>query len=268
MPGSKSLFYDMLTEYLPVDEMIYISEGRMGLLSGILSKNGFAALSGTGSDAFMAYDDDEDSVGGWGGLLGDEGSGFDIGRQVLSAVIRANDGWGMDTVLTKKVFEYYGLTKLNGLIPIIYKASDYRSVIAPCAKLAAEAAAEKDAVAVSIYRQAADDMAKQALAVIRRWETKDESYANLPITVCGGAWKGHAEMFTMFAKTIGKNIPSGRLYYPMYETVVGGVVHMLLSAGQQNKIPACLNEFYHDFRYPLPPEWNEDGREQYFKWMA
>ena len=62
---------------------------------------GILLIAGTGS---IAWGRDADGrtirAGGWGALLGDEGSGYDLGLRALRAVLHAHDGRGPATGLT------------------------------------------------------------------------------------------------------------------------------------------------------------------------
>ena len=52
--------------------------------------------------------------GGWGYVLGDEGSGYWIGRAALRAVLREADHRGPATVLTPMLLEHFGVTAAAG----------------------------------------------------------------------------------------------------------------------------------------------------------
>ena len=61
---------------------------------------GIVAQAGTGSDAFLVQPGGQMSIGGWGYIFGDEGSGYDIGERTLRAAIHAFDGRGPKTLWT------------------------------------------------------------------------------------------------------------------------------------------------------------------------
>lgn len=72
-----------------IEETVRMSEALGGLLAGALKHEGILALSGTGSDVFyVSADGRQDMVGGWGPILGDDGSGVWIGQQAVRAVVR------------------------------------------------------------------------------------------------------------------------------------------------------------------------------------
>lgn len=63
--------------------MIFMTDVALGLWNVLAGKDGILALSGTGSVIFAKFGDSIDRVGGWGYLLGDEGSAYDITRRTL-----------------------------------------------------------------------------------------------------------------------------------------------------------------------------------------
>jgi len=69
------------------------------------------AICGTGSSIAAINKSNINRVGGWGYLFDGKGSGYDIGRDALTAVLAEEDGMGPKTVLTKIITE-----KLNGTI--------------------------------------------------------------------------------------------------------------------------------------------------------
>ena len=101
---------ELLPTMATLRETVHINEGPCGLLAGAAARSGVLTLAGTGSDCFYVQDCRMvDAVGGFGPVLGDEGSGYDLGRQALVAAIHADQDRGPDTLLRQYVFEDYGL---------------------------------------------------------------------------------------------------------------------------------------------------------------
>ena len=69
------------------------------LVAGVGDEPGVVLIAGTGSIAYgVNHDGFAARAGGWGYVLGDEGSGYWIGRQALAAVVREADGRGPKTL--------------------------------------------------------------------------------------------------------------------------------------------------------------------------
>ncbi len=119
---------------------------------------GVALISGTGSMAWgRNANGAQTRCGGWGYLLGDEGSGYWIGRQGLQAACRAVDGRGVNTQLVEAFTEYFQLKQWNALVPKVYHPNFQRSDLAALAPIVV-GLAESDAVAAAILDAAADEL--------------------------------------------------------------------------------------------------------------
>lgn len=129
-------------------------------LAGALGRpDGVILIAGTGS---ICYGKKEDGTafraGGWGHLIDDGGSGYAIGRDILSAVVRAQDGRGPATQLSEKVFEALGASSLQEVIAFTYGRGTRKQEIAALAPLVTEAAGKGDGVALEICRKAAEEL--------------------------------------------------------------------------------------------------------------
>ncbi|TVY10181.1 N-acetylglucosamine kinase [Paenibacillus cremeus] len=158
-PEDRQRVQDWLRTELPDEVAITVhNDAVTALIAGTWGQRGIALISGTGSIAY-GFDPATDTfvrVGGWGYLLGDEGSGFDLGRQALLAVMRAYDGRGEATALTSLVLDRWSLERPEQLINTIYGQDNIRTAIADGSKLVVRAAAEGDSVAVGLVEEAVE----------------------------------------------------------------------------------------------------------------
>src|SRR5688572_1828644 len=123
-------------------------------------------LSGTGSCCFGIGRQGTAKVGGWGHLLGDKGSGYEIGMRSLKAVVYYYDRDGKWPRLGGRVLRKLTLNEPNDLIPWAQKAAK-----PDIAELAVEVFAawnDGDKIACDILDAAASSLAKDALACARR----------------------------------------------------------------------------------------------------
>jgi glucosamine kinase len=105
-------------------------------------------------------------VGGWGQLLGDEGSGYAIGLGALRAVARAEDGRGPPTSLRSALLEALSVTDVGALVP--WAAAASKAEVARLAPLVARAAEEGDSVADRLLADAALQLEGHVAAVLER----------------------------------------------------------------------------------------------------
>lgn len=133
---------------------------------------GILVLSGTGS---MAWARDANGVsyrtGGWGEVVGDEGSGYWIGKQILGAVSQSLDGRAEPTALTAAVFTQLGLDSADAVSALEGWASRLdapRTQIAALAPLASRLAEAGDSAALRIVAAAADELCRHVRALERK----------------------------------------------------------------------------------------------------
>jgi N-acetylglucosamine kinase-like BadF-type ATPase len=155
----KKRMLDWVQEQWPTSHVRVENDARIALASGGGVQEGIVLIAGTGSIAFGINQAGEHArVGGWGYLIGDEGSGYDIGRQAIAAVMRSFDGREQATVLVEKLLTTYGLDEPTALIPLVYDESFSRERMAGVARLVLEAAGEGDAVSLHLLERAADEL--------------------------------------------------------------------------------------------------------------
>ncbi len=146
----------VLSECFPLARVAVVSDMVAAYYGGIHQGDEVVVIAGTGS---VAVGKDPNGklirVGGWGYLLGDEGSGYDIGLQTLKAVLRAYDGRGRKTVLTELLCREFSLSSPTELVTLIYEQKVSPSIFAP---LCATACEQGDEVGRSIVARAADEL--------------------------------------------------------------------------------------------------------------
>jgi N-acetylglucosamine kinase-like BadF-type ATPase len=139
-------------EHFPLRHLRVESDARIALEGVLGGRPGIVVISGTGSIG-LAKDQDGDihRVGGWGRVIGDEGSGFAIGRSALVAVARALDGRGQTTMLTRLAAKRFGLSNPQRIISRIYQDRFDPSLLA---LLVLKAAEKGDKVSKGILEEA------------------------------------------------------------------------------------------------------------------
>ncbi len=172
-PEDRASIKAWAAEAFPDTPVTVVTDAQLVLAAGTPEGWGIALISGTGS---LAYGEDSAGrnarAGGWGYLLGDEGSGYAIGLAALRAVVRAADGRGPQTALTSSVLAHWGLSQPQNLVQYVYASQ--RSIgraeiaaLAPLVEASTETAAE-DACARAIIRQAGQELALALKAVAQQ----------------------------------------------------------------------------------------------------
>jgi N-acetylmuramic acid 6-phosphate etherase len=158
------------------------------LAAGTPAGWGVALVAGTGSMAYARSPEGAAArAGGWGHLLGDEGSGYALALSGLRAVVRAADGRGPVTALTERLLGALGVSEPADLVGAIYRGGRDRAALAALAPVVLQRADEGDVVALSVVREAADDLAATAVAAARQLGPGRES---VPLALAGGVLVG------------------------------------------------------------------------------
>ena len=245
--GATDIFRNALSRLATVKQIYCHGEPVVGLAAA-METSGAVALSGTGSDAFVVRDGKVlAAVGGWGPLLGDEGSGYDIGLRAIKAAIYSYDGRGPKSMLYELVLERWNLTKLWDIVIHLASNPESRQEVASAATLCAKAANAGDRVALDIYEYAASSLVLQTRSVIA---SRREDW-NGTVVIMGGAWKGCPHMFNVFRKDIELSCPDTVVKKPMFEPVVGCAVLGCLREGisMTELRRGSLLQGFQDFQY-------------------
>ena len=107
-------------------------------------------------------------AGGYGHLIDDKGSAYDISIRILEAVVRAEDGRGQSTVFTELVFDRLGIKDIRELIGYVYSKDTSKGDIAALAPLLSEGIKRSDPVAVAIEDAVVDELNSLVMAVKKR----------------------------------------------------------------------------------------------------
>lgn len=133
-----------------------VSDGAVALEGAFPESAGCILISGTGSVIFGKNKGGEIfRAGGFGNKIGDEGSGYSIGRAGLNAVSKYLDGRGEKTLLAGYVKKQFDIASGSGLIDEIYR-KDFD--IASFAPFVLKAAASKDKVSAKILEEESEEL--------------------------------------------------------------------------------------------------------------
>ncbi len=150
-------------------ELKIVPDPLIALVAGAPLGIGIVVVAGTGSIAYGVDPKGQTArSGGWGYLLGDEGSAFWLGHAAVRQGIRALDGRGPATTLLDRIAKKLELEIPEGLVKWFYDQELSRHRVAALASVVEEAANEGDEAASSLLGQAAAHLARAGRAVARQ----------------------------------------------------------------------------------------------------
>jgi N-acetylglucosamine kinase-like BadF-type ATPase len=166
---------------------LVVNDALIALVAGVGDAPGVVLIAGTGSIAYGVNQAGFAArAGGWGFILGDEGSGYWIGRQALAAVVRDTDGRGPATQMTPLVLEHFKLDRVDGLVREVYERGLNRQAIASIGTVVEQARAAGDVTAAEILTRAGEELTRAAASVITRLEMRGHAFGTV---LAGGMFR-------------------------------------------------------------------------------
>jgi N-acetylglucosamine kinase-like BadF-type ATPase len=166
---------------------LVVNDALVALEAGAPGAPGVVIISGTGSIAYGRNQSNEGArAGGWGHVLGDEGSGFWIGRAALRAVLREADRRGPRTMLTPLLLQHFGVSEAQSLIHEVYQNNLRPAAIGSLARSVQAAFSEGDEAAAGILRAAADELESFGVSVAVRLGMDGSAF---PFILGGGIFR-------------------------------------------------------------------------------
>lgn len=228
-PLHRERVVEAIRVFLPKSNYTVDSDARIALTAGIGEAAGLIVIAGTGSVAYGRNGNNEEArAGGWGPTIGDEGSGYSIARRGLSAIIRAHDGRGPQTLMTDLLCSEYGMCNPEDLPRFVYAPSTHSDDIAAYARLVIDAASQGDEIARQIYEIEGRELGITALAVARRLKLVESGF---PIAHVGGAFHAGALLLDPFKAVVLAQAP-GAVIQPPLEMPVMGAARMAIRAAR------------------------------------
>jgi N-acetylglucosamine kinase-like BadF-type ATPase len=223
-PEDAATVRTMLVRLAQTTSVLVVNDALIALEAGVGSAPGIVIVAGTGS---IAYGRDGHGraarAGGWGYVLGDEGSGYWLGRQALQAVVRATDRRGPETSLTSRVFTHFGITRAPDLVQEVYFRLSQPAAIAALSGLVHSAAADGDAVATRILDVGAEELAGAALAVAARL-----GLDVCPVLLSGGVFLASPLLASRVVTRVTHALPNA-VVAPLQVEPVAGAVRLALA---------------------------------------
>lgn len=216
--------------------VLVVNDALVALEAGAPGQPGVVVISGTGSISYGRNAVGEAArSGGWGYVLGDEGSGYWIGRAALRAVLRQSDHRGPKTVLSTLLLEHFGIQRAQELIHEVYHTNLKPSAIGSLAQCVQAAFTQGDAVAIGILRGAADELEASALSVARRLDMIGQPFTFI---LAGGIFRAVPWLEQELERRLPVSSPQSRVRLLDREPAAGAVALALQEARGGAVIPA------------------------------
>src|SRR5262245_221724 len=166
---------------------LVVNDALIALVAAAGDAPGVVIIAGTGAIVYGRNGSGEAArAGGWGHMIGDEGSGYWIGREALSAVMRAADGRGPQTQLRAEILTHFDVADVSRLLRFVYDRAQPRMAVAALGPLVQRVSEQGDAVATRILERAAEELVLAARSVTARLEMRGAAFS---FYLSGGAFR-------------------------------------------------------------------------------
>jgi glucosamine kinase len=172
------------------------------------ARPGVGAISGTGSNVFgVGADGRSWRAGGWGHVLGDEGSGYWLAVHSIKAALGDRERSSPETALSAAAMNFFDVASVEALATLVYSKPLTKGEIAAFAIETARVAHAGDVVALGLYERAAAELGRQIGAVIEQTALAGE----FPVGLIGSAFKAGAVFVEPLAAAVHELAPQARV---------------------------------------------------------
>lgn len=204
------------------------NDARIALEAAFSGKPGSIIIAGTGSIMFgKDANGNIHRVGGFGRFIGDEGSGYMLGKKGLMSVAKNFDGRGETTLLTELVFNKFNICNPENLITEIYKNNFDIASVAP---LVLDAANSGDKIALKIVEDETDDLILHIRAMKKKISEKI-----LYVSLIGGIISNKNIYSEMLKEKVAQNLKDVVIKMPDNSPAFGAILIASERAVNQNK---------------------------------
>jgi N-acetylglucosamine kinase-like BadF-type ATPase len=238
-------------EDLSLAQSVIIKNDTLAALrAGVTQPWGVVVICGAGFNAAgISRDGRELILPGLGTISGDWGGGYALSQEMIRMVMRAWDGRGRETLLTKLILEAIHLTSIEELLSKLYHQEiDYQTQL-NLVPLLFEASEVGDEVARDIIIQMGTEVGITAKTLIQRLSLERD---DVEVVLAGSVFKGKGTLLVDSVKRVVlEDVPNAIIKRPKFEPVVGAG---LLALEAMN---ISINEsFYKQLERTLPTELN------------
>jgi glucosamine kinase len=233
------------------DDWIVVNDVVGAWAAATGAEPGIGAISGTGSNVFgVGRPDSPESwlgrpwrAGGWGHLLGDEGSGYWLGVQSIKAALRDREASGPATALSQAAVEFFAAPSVEALAAHVYAKPLTKSEIAAFATETSKVAEQGDAVARELYERGAGELGEQIAAVIHQTGLSGA----FPVGLIGSAFKAGAVFVEPLTRAVHEHAPEARVAVVEMAPVGGSLLLAARACDRGDALdPAALSRLIDD----------------------
>lgn len=237
------------------DRVLVQNDGYAALRAGSPTGWGIVVICGAGVNALGVGPDGRHArLAGIGDLSGDWGGGYALGMAALAAAVRARDGRGPATTLSRLVPAHFGLGRPIDVTRAMYERRIPQRRLEELAPVVFDAAA-RDAVARGIADRLADELAVMAIAIARRLRI---ARREVDVVLTGGVFRASESGFmARFEERLRADVPHARIARLTAPPVLGAA---LIGLDQLDAGPSSESRLRREIAANIPPRFGYRSR--------
>ena len=212
-----------------VTDFELITDGELLHYSAFGESDGILLEAGTGAVCISGNSNVLTQIGGWGYLLGDEGGGYQIGRDAIRNASAENDKNLSVSKLSIEIMKFYGVEKREELINAVYSADNVQKVISSSAFTVCELAKQGDTDAQTIVEDAANHLFTILQTALEKFATDDI----IKIACAGSILSEDSPVLDLFNKKVDKIGYNFEFIDIQIEPAAAGVLYAVKSSGEE-----------------------------------
>jgi len=221
--SDKSVFIEEFTNLsrkqdVYFNNVLIETDARVALEGAFASSYGIVLIAGTGSIALGKSEDGKIyRTGGWGRILGDEGSGFSIGRKALNLAIRSFEGRLEKTKLLKLALEHFNASSVDDLVTKVYQENaDISSFVVKVI----QAENEFDHIAHNLLFSQSNELAELVRVLVNQISMRKK----IPVALMGGLLETENVYSKMVKERVSRSLPQIIIQKPKFPPAFGAAI--------------------------------------------
>jgi N-acetylglucosamine kinase-like BadF-type ATPase len=187
-------------------EATVVNDADLALSALLKGKDGFLTIAGTGSICIGQYKNKKVRVGGWGHILGDEGSGYYIVLESLKKIILEKDMGHERSNFTQQILDELGILDEFDIMNFVYNSD--KGKISALVPSIVKLSKNNDSSAIEILREAGTKLGTMTLRAINRMNINE----TINIGITGSILTNIDLVKENFIHTLEEEIQNFRIY--------------------------------------------------------
>lgn len=210
----REVIYKKLCQLKP--KIVILNDAWMAYYALLDGEDGCLVISGTGSIVIGKSAGVESRVGGYGNLLGDEGSGYDIAKALIKAVLNTFDKGEKFSELEEKLMKQGDFSTIFELVKFVYASS--KDQVAELSMVVVKEAEKGNKQAVHILKEAGRKLARQVSMLIQKLKIQN----NPKIAVTGSVLVKNDIVYDSFVKELRSKYSNCNFVRENISNTIGG----------------------------------------------